>query len=66
MDSFGRQDAEQVEVCRFFVLEEMHLEPGILGTAEDLEAPICLDKAHGARNLLIDRVSGLRNAGQAE
>jgi hypothetical protein len=66
VDGLGGQDAEQVEVGRFFVLEKMHLEPGILGAAEHLEAPVRLDQAHGTRNLIIDRVSGLRNASQAE
>jgi hypothetical protein len=65
-DRLGRQDAEQVEVGSLFVLEVTHVKPGVLGAAEYLETAIGFDHAHGARHLLVDRVSGLRDAGQRE
>src|SRR5208283_5667046 len=63
---FRRQDPEQVEVGRFLVFEEVHIQPGVVGTAEHLEAAVSLDKAHGARYLLINHVRRVRDGGQAE
>jgi hypothetical protein len=65
-DRFRRQDAEQVEVGRFFVLEEAHLQPCVVSPAEHLEAAVGLDQAHRTRHLLIDGVGGPRDGGQGE
>src|SRR6185312_12260752 len=39
---------------------------GVVGPAEHLEAAVGLDQAHRARYLLVDRVGGVRDGGQAE
>ena len=65
-DRLGGQHAEQVEVGRFLVLEEVHLQPRVVGPAEHLEAAVRLDQAHRARHLLVDRVRGLRDGGQGQ
>src|SRR5580700_9019782 len=65
-DRLGGQHAEQVKVGRFLVLEEVHLQPRILGPAEHLEAAVRLDQAHRARYLLVDGVRRLRDGGQGQ
>ena len=65
-DRLGGEHAEQVKVGRFLVLEEVHLEPRILGPAEHLEAAVRLDQAHRARYLLVDGVRGVWDGRQGQ
>jgi RNA polymerase sigma-70 factor (ECF subfamily) len=61
---FRGQDAKQVEVRRFLVIECAHLVPGAIGRAEDLEPFLGPQQADGAVGLLLQRVSRPRDRGQ--
>jgi hypothetical protein len=63
-DGFCGQDAEQVEIRRFLILEGTHFVPGTISRAENLESLFGPQQADGAVGLLFQRVRGAWDGGQ--